>query len=154
MILSKNIHKVTKTDYMWFEVLWIRCYFFIIIEKNIFQCCSDVKCGFFSTVRSFISNTQCVFRNIPQVQNIKKGKCDSFPDFCPVSRNMFHPTLLVNLYHIWTVGFGRGSRIRYCISTILCQRLFSQGTIHILRKHFHKGGFFQKVRFVFQISKS
>ena len=26
MILSKNIHKVTKTDYVWFEFLWIRRY--------------------------------------------------------------------------------------------------------------------------------
>ena len=24
LILSKNIHKVTKTDYVWFEFLWIR----------------------------------------------------------------------------------------------------------------------------------
>ena len=24
--LSKNIHKVTKTDYMWFDFLWIRLY--------------------------------------------------------------------------------------------------------------------------------
>ena len=26
-ILSKNIHKVTKTDYLWFEFLWIRRYY-------------------------------------------------------------------------------------------------------------------------------
>ena len=26
IILSKNIHKVTKTDYVWFEFLWIRSY--------------------------------------------------------------------------------------------------------------------------------
>ena len=122
--------------------LTVDCTFFIHLKNFLFQCSSNVKCGFFSTVRSFISNSQCVFRNISQVQNFEKGKCDSFPDFCLVSRNMFHPTLLVNLYHIWTVGFGRGSRIRYCISTILCQRLFSQGTIHILRKHFQgRGGF-------------
>ena len=125
-----------------FSHLQLGTFFFFQNTFFIFQCSSNVKCGFFSTVRSFISNSQCVFRNIPQVQNIKKGKCDSFPDFRLVSRNMFHPTLLVNLYHIWTVGFGRGSRIRYCISTILCQRLFSQGTIHILRKHFQgRGGF-------------
>ena len=27
MMKSKNIHKVTKTDYVWFEFLWIRHYF-------------------------------------------------------------------------------------------------------------------------------
>ena len=26
MILSKNIHEVRKTDYVWFEFLWIRRY--------------------------------------------------------------------------------------------------------------------------------
>ena len=26
IILAKNIHKVTKTVYVWFEFLWIRCY--------------------------------------------------------------------------------------------------------------------------------
>ena len=28
IISSKNIHKVTNTDYLWFEFLWIRRYFF------------------------------------------------------------------------------------------------------------------------------
>ena len=27
IILSNNIHKVTKTDYVWFEFLWIRRYY-------------------------------------------------------------------------------------------------------------------------------
>ena len=32
IILSKNIHKITKTDYVWFEFLWIRRYVRIRIE--------------------------------------------------------------------------------------------------------------------------
>ena len=36
IILSKNIHKVTKTDYVWFEFSWIRRYYFSIfsLRKN------------------------------------------------------------------------------------------------------------------------
>ena len=32
LTLSKNIHKVTKRDYVWFEFLWIRLY-----NKNLFK---------------------------------------------------------------------------------------------------------------------
>ena len=32
IILSKKIHKVTKTDYVWFEFLWIRRY--LLIPQN------------------------------------------------------------------------------------------------------------------------
>jgi hypothetical protein len=34
IILSKNIHKVTKTDYVWFEFLWIRRYYFSIFSPR------------------------------------------------------------------------------------------------------------------------
>ena len=35
IIPSKNIHKVTKRDYVWFEFLWIRRYLHFIVEKAI-----------------------------------------------------------------------------------------------------------------------
>ena len=35
IILSKNIHIVTKTDYVWFEILWIRHYFALYVFYGI-----------------------------------------------------------------------------------------------------------------------
>ena len=45
IILSKNIHKVTKTDYVWFEFLWIRRYMLIptLHCTNVFKLISIIS---------------------------------------------------------------------------------------------------------------
>ena len=89
IILSKNIHKVTKTNYVWFKFLWIRRYIDCAAKSD-----SDFKCCFNSVVnaqynsivlplcditepRLYIVFCSAVENRIQQIQSFLKNTCQS-----------------------------------------------------------------------------
>ena len=64
IILSKNNHKVTKTDYVWFEFLWIRRYYNF--------CCISLKDSFWLAKKMWKRNVETAALDLMNSFNCSK----------------------------------------------------------------------------------